>query len=86
MFARKNGKENVAKNAIFPNFIQSPNIKYSTYAKTVCGELKGQGQVHMIVRSIEVSQGQVRVIARSIERLKGSSQEVSFEKNSAGSQ
>ena len=48
-FYTQNGKEIWPKNAILPNFIQSPNIKYSTYTKTVWGELKGHFELHLAV-------------------------------------
>ena len=47
LFTHKNGKESWPKNGILPNFIQSPNIKYSTYTKTVWGELKGHFELHL---------------------------------------
>ena len=47
LFTHKNGQEIWPKNEILPNFIQSPNIKYSTYTKTVWGELKGHFELHL---------------------------------------
>ena len=37
------------KNAILRNFIQSPNMKYSTYIRTFRGELKGHFKLHLAV-------------------------------------